>query len=179
MSHPLWVAAVSHHKVFPPLTTETGVMGWILSAQPWVKARSGERASPAPPLVENRRLSSDWKKVHEDPHVASSVRISTITADINDEWEPSQRKREKPFTINWLTLELGWNSLWLYRPMTFSLTLSEEGPLLSFFAVLEIFCRCKTLWETVEEHEHDLTEILLLLDKSADWLLKDTFLINP
>lgn len=77
-------AAASHHRVFFP-PQKLGVIGWILSAQPWVKAHCGERAYPAPPLVENRRLSSDWKKVHEDPHVASSVCITTITADINDE----------------------------------------------------------------------------------------------
>lgn len=94
--------------------------------------RVSERACPAPPLVENRRLSSDWKKVYEDPHVASSVCIITITTDINDESKADQLRREKCSTSNASALELGLKSLWLHPPMTFSLTLGEGETLLSF-----------------------------------------------
>lgn len=69
----LSAGAASPHRVFF-LSLKLGVMGWILSPRPWVKACCGKRAYPAP-------------HVCEDPHVRSSGLecIMTITTDINEE----------------------------------------------------------------------------------------------
>ena len=72
--------STSQSLFFP---TETGCDG-LDSLSPAV-GQGSPRLASAPPLVQNRRLRSDWKKVHEDPHVASSVCITTITTDISKE----------------------------------------------------------------------------------------------